>query len=162
MFTKDQEIEVLGTVFNVSSYPDDTNHFVVLKSGSVKLKSGLLEKRKLLGNKYNERIITPGTKANFNLKNHLITEKQVNVEDYFAWINGVLIVKNDDLEHITKRLSRYYNVSISIENDEIKEETFSGYLDLKENIVKVLDVLKESTKLNYQIDDTNNINININ
>lgn len=161
VLTGNQEIEVLGTVFNVSSYPDDSNHFVVLKSGSVKLFHKSKETKGLFGNNKAGSVITPGTKANLNLKTNKVTEEQVDVDVYFAWMKGVLIVKNDGLEGIMKRLSRYYNVKISINNASLKNETFSGYLDLKDNIENVLKILKESTALDdFKITKTNEITIN--
>lgn len=159
VLTKSQEIEVLGTVFNVSSYPSDANHFVVLKSGSVKLASTLQKDKSYFGSNKNEIVITPGTKANLNLKTLEVTESQVDVDIYFAWMDGVLILKNNNIEDIIKKLSRYYNVTISLDNKSLKNETFSGHLDLKENIENVLEVLKESTSLNYEIIKANEITI---
>lgn len=162
VLTGNQEIEVLGTVFNVSSYPDDIDNFVVLKSGSVKVAHNIQAKKNLFsrGNKI-ESVITPGTKANLNLITNKVTTKQVNVDDYFAWMDGVLILKNNDLNFIVKKLSRYYNIKIAIENKELSNETFSGYLDLKDNVENVLEVLKQSTALKeYKTTKINTISIN--
>ena len=97
--------------------------------------------------KANFSCVLPGTKANFNLSTKHIVESQVEVDNYFAWMDGVLIIKNNDIDYIMKRLSRYYNVKISISNSALKNETFSGYLDLNDDIENVFKVLKESTAL---------------
>ena len=159
MMTDNQEIEVLGTVFNVSNYADDINNFVVLKSGSVqvsypKKNTGFLSKKEKL-------VITPGTLANINNKTGAISSKKVNLDHYFSWQDGVLILQNSTLSDIAKRLSRYYNISITIEGDQLKNQTFSGQLDLKDTVEKVIETIKETTKLNYKITKQNVILTNI-
>lgn len=149
VLSKHQEVEVLGTVFNVSSYPDDQDNFVVLKSGSVQVSYNKVED---FDNKKNQNItITPGTLVNLNLKSNRILTQNVNVDQYFSWRDGLLILKNNDLSYITRRLSRYYNVPIVIENKTIANETFSGYLDLNENLEKVIQTIQIGTDFNYEI-----------
>ena len=153
LMTDNQEIEVLGTVFNVSNYADDANNFVVLKSGSVevsypKKSTGFLSKKEKL-------VITPGTLANINAKTGIVTSSKVNIASYFSWQEGILILNNDKLSDITKRLSRYYNIPITIEGEELKNQTFSGQLDLKDTVEKVIETIKENTKLNYKLINNN-------
>lgn len=156
VLSENQEIEVLGTVFNVSSYADDDDNFVVLKSGSVQV----AYKRDMVSDKKKLKVvISPGTMANLNLKSNNVSSKQVNVNQYFSWKDGVLILKNNNLSYIMRRLSRYYNMPITIEDEALAKETFSGYLDLKDNVEKVIQTIKQSSNLNYQKTE-NNIIIN--
>lgn len=149
--TRNQQIEVLGTVFNVSSYSDDINDFVVLKSGKVKVAN------KLKGKWSNGIDISPGTKANFDLITREATTSSVDVDQYFAWRNGVLILKNNDLNYIMRKLSRYYNVPITITDKTLSEETFSGYLDLKDNLKNAIQIIKESTPFEFRETEDNKI-----
>jgi ferric-dicitrate binding protein FerR (iron transport regulator) len=71
-------------------------------------------------------------------------ETNVNVERYFSWRDGVFIFKNDSLKSIMKKISRYYNVEIVIANTARAKETFSGYLDVRDNIKSVLQIIKEA------------------
>lgn len=144
VLSENQEIEVFGTVFNVSSYADDDDNFVVLKSGSVQVafKSNSSKNKKM--------VITPGTMANINLESQNITSQRVNVDNYFSWRDGVLVLKNNNLHYIMKKLSRYYDVPIFIDDDKLANETFSGYLDLKDSVEKVLQTITQSTSLKYQ------------
>lgn len=146
VMSESQEIEVLGTVFCVTNYKDENAINTVLKSGSVQIsyhKSSSLNTEKMK--------ISPGTKASFNKKTKSIISEKVNVNNYFSWREGVLIFKNDNLKNITKKLSRYYNLEIVIEDDDLANESFSGYLDLNENIDKVIENIKASTNMNYSI-----------
>ncbi|MEM8506278.1 MAG: FecR domain-containing protein [Bacteroidota bacterium] len=145
VLSNNQEVEVLGTVFNVSSYPKDEELQTVLKSGSVQLT-------------YNKDTrttfkIAPGTLSSYNVKTAKIATKQVNVEDYFSWKNGVLNLQNHTLESITTKLSRYYNVKIYIFGEQLRKETFSGKLDLKEDVNRVINVINKTSNFKIKKQD---------
>ena len=57
------------------------------------------------------------------------------------------------------RISKYYNLNIEIENEELAKQRFSGSLNLNENINKVIKHIGASTSMNYIIED-NKITIN--
>ncbi|MCM4162318.1 hypothetical protein DHC50_01790 [Arenibacter sp. A80] len=157
VLSEGQEIEVLGTVFNVSNYLDEGSINTVLKSGSIRISYG--EGSILSGR--DQLQILPGTMASYDRDIKNMSSKAVDVEQYFSWRDGVLIFKNDDLRYIIKRLSRYYNVEINIAEGASGEGTFSGYLDLKEDIEKVIETIREATDLEYERVDENKITITI-
>lgn len=148
---EDHEIEVLGTVFNVTNYTDENSIGTMLKSGSVQIN--------YKGNSFfksNEKIkILPGSLAVYNKNAKQITTKKVDVDSYFLWREGIFIFKSNNMNFIMKRLSRYYNVDIVIENKVLANQTFSGYLDLKENVENVVQIIQETTNFEYtKIGDT--------
>jgi len=155
VLSESQEITVLGTVFNVSNYLDDSLAKTVLKSGSVQI------------NFYNDSLseterklkITPGTLASYDKSGGKVASKKVNVDHYFSWREGVLIFKNDDLRTIMRRLSRYYNIDIEINNENLAKETFSGYLDLKEDVEKAIGTIQETTEFQYNKESNTKIKI---
>ncbi|SRX73446.1 FecR family protein [Aequorivita antarctica] len=138
--SKNHEIQVLGTVFNVNNYNDDDAIYTVLKSGSVQINytsNTLFDSEKNIKMK-------PGTKVTFNKEKHNVNEANVDVEPYFSWRDGVFIFKNDPLKSIMKKISRYYDVEIIIADNARANETFSGYLDVKDSIESVLETIKEA------------------
>ncbi len=142
---KDHEIQVLGTVFNVSNYSNEGIIETTLKSGSVQINykgDSFLQRNKSVK-------IKPGISAKYNKATKQISSKTVDVSNYFSWREGLFIFRKDDLGHIVKRLSRYYNVKISVEDELLARQTFTGSLDLKENIEQVLEAIKETTNLEY-------------
>lgn len=150
------QIKVLGTVFNVSNYKDENSISTVLKSGSVQISykgNSLFKSKEVLK-------IIPGTLAVYDKKEHEITTKKVDVEKYFSWIEGELIFKNDNLKLIMKRLSRYYNVNIVINNESVENQTFSGALDLKETVEEVIKMIKETSNFEFNLTNENKIIIN--
>ena len=156
VISENQEIKVLGTVFCVTNYKDEDNVNTVLKSGSVQIKYIKKGSTKINPDKVR---ISPGTKASFNKTSKRIVSEKVNVDNYFSWRDGVFIFKNNSLDYITKRISRYYNFEIKISDKALAEETFSGYLDLNDSIQKVMETIKISAKMNYSIEE-NKVTIN--
>lgn len=156
VLSKGHTIEVLGTVFNVSNYPDENNIRTVLKSGSVAIsyKSDSFFKSKKMTK------ITPGTMAVYNKARPQVKTKYVDVENYFSWREGVLIFKKNNLKYIMKKLGRYYNVNIDFQELELENETFSGYLDIKDSVESVLNTLQQATAFKYKANENGSITIN--
>lgn len=156
--SKNQDIEVLGTVFNVSNYVDDDVVLTVLKSGSIKLHH---KNSNLIASK-SELKITPNTLATYYKDAMEIETKTVDVETYFSWRDGVFIFKNDPLKTIMKKLSRYYNVEITINDMDLANQSFSGYLDVNQDLEHVMQTIKEaeSAQFNYKLTTNKKLIIN--
>lgn len=156
VFSENHEIEVLGTVFDVCNYLDENSIRTVLKSGSVQIAS----KDKDSDNWNKILKLSPGDMSTYNKKENIIKTRKVNVDNYFSWRDGILIFKNDNLKYIMAKLSRYYNVDIVINDGDLAKETFSGYLDLKDDIEKVIQTIQETYNFNYRESKDNKIEIN--
>lgn len=156
VITDNQKIEVLGTVFNVSNYADESAISTVLKSGSVHITykgNSIFNSKEILK-------IKPGTLAIYNKNTNEMIAKKVEIEKYFSWIDGELTFHNDNLKFIMKKLAKYYNVDIIINNENVEKQTFSGVLDLKESAEKVIKLIKETSNFDYSITNENKIIIN--
>ena len=128
--TRDIKIKVLGTSFNVSSYTEDNTIQTVLVKGKVSAgKNNLFAKTIEL---------VPGERMTYQKMEENIVKDQVDVRLYDSWIKGYLIFDNIPITDVYKKLERYYNLKINAE-DGLEKITFSGKLDLKENIKEVLD-----------------------
>ena len=88
-----------------------------------------------------------------------VKTSNVKVAPYFSWRDGVFIFKNDDLKSIMKKISRYYNVEIEIQDENLAKDRFSGYLDVKDDIESVMQTIKETetSDFNYKRVDQNKI-----
>lgn len=149
------EVEVLGTVFNVSNYPDEGAIKTVLKSGSVQLNY----KNDAFFNSRKSVKITPGTMAVFSKNEKHMKTDTVVIEKYFSWRDGVFIFENDSFQVIVKKIARYYNLEITIENKKLAKELFSGQLDVNGSIEEVLKTIQLIADFEYEIND-NHITIN--
>jgi len=143
--TKDMNVQVLGTKFNVSSYQNDKNTSVVLKEGSV----GITKSSEVFDKK-SGIVITSGEQV--ILKDETFSVNKVSIEKYVAWKDGYLFFENDKFEDIIKKLERYYNIVIENNFVELNDIRFTGSFT-KEPINEVLDVFKDLTPFKYQVSD---------
>ena len=129
-----QEVKVLGTVFSINNYDVGEKTSTVLKSGSV-----LITYPKNEGKSFK---ITPGTRSSYNSTTKEIEiQHAVNMDEYFGWREGFFSFKNNDLKYIATKLSRYYGVEISVRGEQMGKETYSGRIDLKEEVNIVIQTL---------------------
>lgn len=144
-------VEVFGTEFNVSAYPEDTTTDVVLVEGSVALYS---EEKTL-----KEGItIVPGTKGSLDKNENSISTEKVNIEIYTQWMEGGLVFRNSSFENISKKLERHYNVKIINSNKKLNNEVFNASFK-EEPIDIILNDFKNSFDFKYKIEE-NTIYIN--
>lgn len=143
--TGDMKIRVLGTKFNVSTYPDDRATDVVLVEGRVQLDAKDNVSRE-------SQILEPGFKASFDrLQNKIIT-REVTTSAYTSWITGELVFRNMTFEAILKKLERRYNVTIENRNVRLAGERFNANFG-DEPIETVLRGLKTAYEIEFEIDD---------
>jgi ferric-dicitrate binding protein FerR (iron transport regulator) len=149
VLTQSLDVKVLGTVFNLCAYSDEKTVSTVLESGSVELR---FDSNIFTGQK--KETMIPGMQAIFNPESKSLIQSMVKAKDYMSWKDGYVVLEKNSLESIAKRLSRYYNVSIEFENPELAAETFSGYLDLRNTAIQVLELISEIIDIEVlQVDD---------
>jgi transmembrane sensor len=136
--TRDMEVKVLGTVFDLCAYSDESTVNTVLEHGSVEL---IYQRGSLFGP--TKEKMTPGILAAYDVAGKTLVQQNVNTKDYTSWKDGYLVMEKKSLGSIAQKLSRYYNVSIEIESPELADETFSGYLDLRNSAAQVLSLIAE-------------------
>ena len=139
-------VEVLGTEFNVSAYPEDTTTDVVLVKGSVGMYNDIQTLK-------TGTMLIPSTKGTLNKKDQQISMQRVNTLIYTSWIQGGLFFRNIPFENITKKLERHYNKKIVITNEKLKTEVFNANFN-DEPIEKILSYFSDSYNIKYKI--TNN------
>jgi len=142
--TKKLNVEVLGTEFNMTAYPEDYNSDVVLIEGSL----GLYSDDKTLAE---GTILKPGVKGSFDKKHEKISTEAVDISIYTSWMKGNLIFRNMPFKKIVKKLERHYNIKIIINNQKLTDEIFSATFKDNPPIDKILSAFKRSYKIEYSI-----------
>lgn len=138
------DVKVLGTEFNVKSYPDETNSCIVLVKGSVQA----ISRSGKIVMKENEMLTLSGQIGETSVK-------KVDVLEYVSWKDGWMVCANERMESIAKKLSRYYDLNIEFSDPKVKDITLTGKLDLKEEYGDVFDVIKfiSPIPIDYKIVD---------
>jgi transmembrane sensor len=141
---KEINIDVLGTSFNVVCYNDDTQTEVTLVEGKVSLSAEKGKTKKEYGT------ILPGQRAIYKEKSQEVSTEKVSVDKYISWRDGNLIFRDDPMEDVVRRLSRWFNVEIIFNDPEIKSYIYTATFR-NENLEQVLKLLKLSAPINYRI-----------
>jgi len=136
--TINQEIEVLGTHFNVNSYADESAANTTLLEGAVKVTSG-----------NTEITIKPG-------QNAMVSKSGIRVSDIdpnlaVDWKNGEFRFKNEELPSILRKLSRWYGVTFINQLPKDKIPAFTGSVSRFDHISKVLTMLEETAGIRFKI-----------
>lgn len=119
--SKDQNVEVLGTHFNISSYADDPISTTTLLEGSVKVNKTEL--------KPNQQSV---------LKDHKIKVVPADIEKTMAWKNGDFIFRGEDLKTTMRKIERWYNVDITYATNVTENIELGGWVSRKSNLSEVL------------------------
>ena len=129
VITGDLRIKVTGTRFNVTSYNDDIVTQAVLVEGRIEA-----AKNRLFGRSVE---LSPGERIVYDRKENKMKKDKVDTELYTSWVNGYLILENEPVEEIFKKLERYYDKKIVVEGLS-GQYRFTGKLNLAEDLEKVL------------------------
>lgn len=144
VLSKYQEVEVLGTEFNIKAYTDEFYVFTTLVEGKVALTTNA-----------KQDILKPNEQVAFNVDTKEYTKNVVDVYDVTSWKNGVFSFKSKPLVEITKVLSRWYNVDFKFTNEEVKEAKFMGVISKDSPLEDILLSIKNSGFItSYKIEKT--------
>ena len=137
-------IRVLGTQFNVSSFPEDEFTDAVLVEGSVSVYTNTDD--------YSDtsQLLTPGHKASLHKMTANISIEKADVALYTAWTNGKIIFRHMPFNNIAKKLERHYNVAITNNNNALNNELFTASFDI-ETIEQVFKTFKSLYNIDYTI-----------
>lgn len=135
------DIEVLGTQFNVMAYEDFHRVEVTLDEGSVEVSK--------LGTSLKE-ILSPNEHLVLDKNQHQVTIHEVQTRHFTSWKEGVLEFRNVPLDEVARRLERWYNSEIIIQDDVLKDIPYRATFK-NESLGRVLELLSLSAPIRYEI-----------
>ena len=121
------EVEVLGTHFNVMAYTEEGAIRTTLVEGKVKVTSG-----------NNFQTILPGEQA--KLKSGNISVQNVDAEDVIGWTNGFIPVGGHDLDYVMRQVARWYDVNVEYQG-KMPDIVFDGKLPRNGSIDDIIKLL---------------------
>ena len=155
--TKECDVRVLGTVFNVSSYPEDQTVQTALLQGKVRI---TYNKKGLLSNKEIQEDLIPGMIATIDKDNKQIKIERKDVASILSWREGYFTFKSQSLNTILRKLSKYYKIEF-IKGDNLNlDANYSGSFALNENLNSLATTLASITNSNCTV-NTNQRTITI-
>ena len=144
--THDVTTRVLGTSFNIRSYPDENEVIVAVSSGKVALTD------QYNGAKAPDVVLEANQWANYSHETREFKSESGNISAFTAWNEGVLYYHDETLEQVAAQLERWYGVSITFENDVLKSCVIRGE-HRDESLVNVLNAITYAFSMDYEIED---------
>ncbi|MCL6293913.1 FecR family protein [Jejuia spongiicola] len=145
------KIKVLGTSFNVKSYPEDRKMETTLVTGKVKV----IEERK---NTIVE--LSPSQKATYLKSEDKMIVEHVKTENFTAWKEGRLIYNDTPMRDVIKDLERMYDLKFDVSSIKILDYKYKGEFN-NLNINQILELFEISSPITYSIQKNNIIRLNI-
>ena len=134
---KDMTVQVLGTHFNINAYTDEQTVATTLLEGSVKVIRGS-----------DQTLITPGQQVQMNSKSMKVLS-DINMEEVVAWKNDEFYFHRADIRGIMRQLSRWYNIKVDYEGQEI-EERFYAKIPRSAPLSEALKALSLTGKVHFR------------
>ena len=165
--TSSIDIKVLGTAFNVRSYPGESTTETALIRGSVEVTLHNNPDKKIIL-KPDEKLIVRNNDAtvtsNENAKNDSVSNapdmmtlrklqpcKQDTGSHYETmWLKNKLAFENEPFDRILPEIERWYNVTIQLKNGSLNNLHFTGVFENK-SLWEVMEALSLSRGFHYEI-----------
>lgn len=144
VLTKSQEIDVLGTEFNVRAYNNDQIMATTLVEGKIRIKKGKIIET-----------LKPNQQAKIDHNRDNIDIGEIDVSQEISWINGLFFFNEKPLEEIMIVLSRWYDTEVVFENAKQKHFVFTGILERTESVDDILELIGATSEgqLQFEIND---------
>lgn len=138
--TAKEKVEVLGTHFNVYSFPKEKESKVSLLEGKVKVSVPAGK----------TRLLQPGEQA--SVQGEELSVQQVPVDESIAWKNDEFMFNNEPLGTALAQVARWYDIDIEIDPSVAKMKLW-GSVSRLDNFDKVLKIIKMTDdKIKVQIE----------
>lgn len=138
------KVQVLGTKFNVESYPGSGRIVTTLKQGSVKVYKENIPEESIQ--------LKPDQQLIYNEQNQHFLLKETNADESLAWTQGELHFYNQPLSEILKIIERRYNVSFRINAGLKLSDQYTMKFKQYETIDDVMRVFTQlAVNINYHI-----------
>lgn len=142
--TRQIDVKVLGTVFNVSAYGEEEDVVTSLISGSVEIKNNMDNKHYHL---------MPNTSAVYDKNTKEVQLAPFEREYAIGWTEGKLFFKKKSFGNICKSLERKFNCKITIEKPGLEHKIFTGKFITNETLPQIFNIIRINVPFQYTIVD---------
>jgi ferric-dicitrate binding protein FerR (iron transport regulator) len=137
-----QQVQVLGTHFNINAYTNEPNTKTTLLEGSIRVTNPTSKNP-------TSKNLTPGQQS--QLQEQYLTVQPADVAQAVAWKDGLFSFHHADLQAIMRQLSRWYNVEVQFEGNPGQEQ-FTGKIGRNLSLHDVMEGLA-FTHVKYRIEE---------
>ena len=135
------DVRVLGTAFGISAYTGEPESYTTLVRGKVSVER---EGGKPI-------VVLPGEQV-VTSKDGQMIKKEVDVEEFVGWKDGIYVFKEKSLGEIMKTLERWYNISVVFQKKSLVDLPFTGNLKRYDDINVFFDALTRTGDMKYRVE----------
>lgn len=140
------EIKVLGTEFNLYSYPEENESKISLVEGSLQVELSDSDIKKVT--------LKPNEEA--CIQNGRMEISSIPDADYFLWRDGIYSFTDEKLGEIFKKLELYYDIDIIVKKPSILECKYTVKFRQRDGIDEILRLLQRIHKFSVTRNEENN------
>ena len=144
---RDCDIEVLGTQFDVSAYPDSPEFQATLVSGSVRLVNKT-------GGRRRSTELFPGQRFSLDHESGASTVTYVDTESLTSWRTGQINFNHVPLSDVLTIIGNTFGIRFVISGDKILDDTYTGSFS-GQPLDEVLSTLEEVASLHFKALEVN-------
>ena len=144
VLSKNQEVKVLGTHFNIKSYTEEGNTKTTLLEGAVRVTSNAT-------NSLPNKAVTLQPNQESIATNQGLKVQKADTEEALSWKNGYFRFNDENIQSVMLKISRWYNVEVDYKG-KISDEEYRGTISRSKNISEVLDLLESTKTVHFKVE----------
>lgn len=138
--TGEQQLEVLGTTFNIQAYGEDIK--TTLVEGKVRLS---------LEEKSSDIVLQANDQATLNNQTQQFSVRKVDPIYATAWKNGNFAFRKASIKEVMESIARWYDVEI-VYNTAVENSQFTGTISRFEQIDALLQLIELTGSVHFSIE----------
>jgi len=140
--TEKQEVEVLGTHFNINAYTNEMVTKTTLLEGSVRVADL---------NNQNHAVLEPNQQSEVS-GNAAIKVKPINTEDAVAWKKGYFRFNTTPVDEVMRQLERWYNIQVVYEKDANRSAVIEGTVSRFASVSRLLKTIENTGVVKFRVE----------
>ena len=134
-----QQVEVLGTQFNIRAYSNEPGIATTLVEGKVKVST-----------KVENKMLVPGQQTNLNNDGKILLKEHVDVEEITAWHQGLFRFSEMTIQEIMVDAARWYGIEVVYKGS--FTEHFNSGIPRQSTLQEFLKILETTGRVKFLID----------
>lgn len=148
--SKNTDIRVLGTHFDVSAYEEESICMTTVLEGSVKVAAGQLGSAA----PFSTAVLHANDQAKTNAQGGIDVTNNPHAADAAAWTSGRIALGGRDIQAIMQSIARWYDVSVVYQGD-INHPAFVGSISRAASLDNALNILSATNSIHFTVDKAN-------
>lgn len=143
--TKSLQVKVTGTSFNLAEYGNEGYAEIGLVEGTVDV---------IIRNTKKQYSLVAGEKLSYN--KGLVNIGHIDEDDYL-WCDGIYYFNKIPFGELAKKLELYYDVTIEIQNPNLKNRLYTGKFRQQDGVAEILRILQKTFSYTINREEDKNL-----